>query len=98
MLVDFSQRFDESDRRESALLRRRDELGRLFFYPDAPVAFTVKHDAFAPPIGKITAPVANDVLTGTVTVEGYAYSYDFTHRAAVTGLPILPSLGLRASF
>jgi TonB family protein len=37
-------------------------------------------------------------VTNRGNVEGYAYSYDFTRRSAVTGLPILPSLGLRASF
>jgi TonB family protein len=37
-------------------------------------------------------------VTNRSNVEGYAYSYDFTRQAAVTGLPILPSLGLRASF
>ncbi len=31
-------------------------------------------------------------------VEAYNYSYDYTRRAAIGGLPILPSLGLRASF
>jgi TonB family protein len=37
-------------------------------------------------------------VTNRANVEGYAYSYDFTKRAPVSGLPILPSLGLRASF
>jgi outer membrane receptor protein involved in Fe transport len=37
-------------------------------------------------------------VTNRGNVEGYAYSYDFSRRAPVTGLPILPSLGLRASF
>jgi TonB family protein len=37
-------------------------------------------------------------VTNRGNVEGYAYSYDFTRRAPVNGLPILPSLGLRASF
>lgn len=37
-------------------------------------------------------------VTNNGNVEGYAYSYDYTQRQAVTGLPILPSLGLRASF
>jgi outer membrane receptor protein involved in Fe transport len=37
-------------------------------------------------------------VTNNGNVEGYAYSYDYTQRAAVTGLPILPSLGIRASF
>jgi TonB family protein len=40
--------------------------------------------------------VAN--LTNYKNVEGYAYSYDYTRRAPVTGLPVIPSLGLRASF
>ncbi|HWE29589.1 MAG TPA: TonB-dependent receptor, partial [Polyangia bacterium] len=37
-------------------------------------------------------------VTNNANVEGYAYSYDYTQRRAVTGLPILPSLGVRASF
>lgn len=37
-------------------------------------------------------------VTNRGNVEAYAYSYDYTRRAQVTGLPILPSLGLRASF
>ena len=37
-------------------------------------------------------------VTNNGNVEGYAYSYDYTQRQAVTGLPILPSLGIRASF
>jgi hypothetical protein len=37
-------------------------------------------------------------VTNNANVEGYAYSYDYTQRHAVTGLPILPSLGVRASF
>lgn len=31
-------------------------------------------------------------------VEGYAYNYNFTRKTPVTGLPIIPSLGLRAEF
>jgi hypothetical protein len=37
-------------------------------------------------------------LTNYKNVEGYQYSYDYTRRSPVTGLPILPSIGLRASF
>jgi TonB family protein len=37
-------------------------------------------------------------VTNAANVEGYAYSYDYTRRAAVTGLPILPSIGIRATF
>ncbi len=37
-------------------------------------------------------------ITNQPNVEGWAYAYDYTLRAAVHGLPILPSLGLRASF
>jgi hypothetical protein len=37
-------------------------------------------------------------VTNRGNVEGYAYSYDYQSRATVTGLPILPSLGIRASF
>jgi outer membrane receptor protein involved in Fe transport len=37
-------------------------------------------------------------VTNRANVEGFSYSYDFTRRAPVTGLPILPSVGVRASF
>jgi hypothetical protein len=37
-------------------------------------------------------------VTNHGNVEGYAYSYDYTQRRAVTSLPILPSIGVRASF
>ena len=37
-------------------------------------------------------------VTNNANVEGYTYSYDYQKRTAVTGLPILPSLGIRASF
>jgi len=37
-------------------------------------------------------------VTNRANVEAFAYSYDYTRRGTVTGLPILPSLGLRASF
>jgi TonB family protein len=37
-------------------------------------------------------------VTNNGNVEGYAYSFDYRQRAAVTSLPILPSLGVRASF
>jgi TonB family protein len=37
-------------------------------------------------------------VTNHANVEGWAYSYDYAKRAPVTGLPIVPSLGVRASF
>jgi len=37
-------------------------------------------------------------VTNNSNVEGYTYSYDYQKRSAVTGLPILPSLGIRSSF
>ena len=37
-------------------------------------------------------------VTNSANVEGFAYSYDYRQSHAVTGLPILPSLGVRASF
>jgi TonB family protein len=40
--------------------------------------------------------VAN--VTNRANVEAFNYSYDYTRRAPITGLPIVPSLGLRASF
>jgi hypothetical protein len=55
-----------------------------------------KRFAFKSWIFAIYLDVTN--VTNRGNVEGYAYSYDFTRRAPITGLPILPSLGLRASF
>ncbi len=37
-------------------------------------------------------------LTNRKNVEGYSYSYDYTRKTPVNGLPILPSIGLRATF
>jgi outer membrane receptor protein involved in Fe transport len=37
-------------------------------------------------------------VTNRANTEGWNHSYDYTRRAPVTGLPILPSLGLRATF
>jgi TonB family protein len=37
-------------------------------------------------------------VTNRGNVEAYTYSYDYARKAPVTGLPIIPSLGLRASF
>jgi hypothetical protein len=31
-------------------------------------------------------------------VEGYSYSYDYSQRSPLTGLPILPILGLNAEW
>jgi hypothetical protein len=31
-------------------------------------------------------------------VEGILYNYNYTQRSYVTGLPIIPSLGVRAEF
>jgi hypothetical protein len=37
-------------------------------------------------------------VTNHSNIEGWAYSYDYTVRTTVTSLPIIPSLGIRASF
>jgi outer membrane receptor protein involved in Fe transport len=37
-------------------------------------------------------------VTNQTNVEGWTYSYDYARRIATTGLPIIPSLGLRGSF
>jgi outer membrane receptor protein involved in Fe transport len=55
-----------------------------------------KRFAFRKWIFAIYLDVTN--VTNRGNVEAFAYSYDFTRRAPITGLPILPSLGLRASF
>jgi hypothetical protein len=55
-----------------------------------------KRFAFKTWILSVYVDVSN--VTNHGNVEGYTYSYDYTQRAAVSGLPILPSVGLRASF
>ena len=37
-------------------------------------------------------------VTDHANVEGYGYSYDMSRRTAVTGLPIFPSVGIKAAF
>ena len=37
-------------------------------------------------------------ITNYKNVEGYSYSYDYTQRRPLGGLPVIPSLGLRATF
>jgi TonB family protein len=37
-------------------------------------------------------------VTNHANIEGWSYSYDYTARVNVTSLPIIPSLGIRASF
>jgi hypothetical protein len=37
-------------------------------------------------------------VTDRKNVDGYAYSFDYTRRAPVTGIPIFPSLGIKAAF
>jgi len=58
----------------SMQLRVQDDSGRLTLLPDTPVAFTVKNGPQQAPIGAVTSPQPNAVLSGTVTVSGYAYS------------------------
>jgi len=31
-------------------------------------------------------------------VEGFSYNYNYTRRTKVTGLPIIPSIGVRGEF
>jgi hypothetical protein len=31
-------------------------------------------------------------------VEGYDYNFNYTQRTVITGLPIIPSIGLRGDF
>ncbi|NDJ12164.1 MAG: hypothetical protein EBY17_13385 [Acidobacteriia bacterium] len=54
-------------------LRVRDETGRLTLVPAVPINFNVKNDAISQPVGAMTSPKTNEVLTGVVTVTGYAY-------------------------
>jgi len=37
-------------------------------------------------------------LYNYANVEGYRYDYDFQNKRPVTGLPIIPSLGIRGTF
>ena len=60
--------------RHSMQIRVRDELGRFTLIPDTPVDFTVKNDPLETPVAVLTTPKANDVLTGTVNISGYAYT------------------------
>jgi hypothetical protein len=55
-------------------VRVRDQTGRFTLYPDKPLHITVKNGAAAPIVGVLESPVANAVLSGTVTVSGYMYS------------------------
>ena len=55
-------------------VRVRDQTGRLFLYPPAPLHITVANGAAAPVIGVLEAPTQGATLSGTVTVSGYVYS------------------------
>jgi hypothetical protein len=51
-----------------------DETGRYTLLPDQPIPFTVKNGPQTFPAGAVTSVKPNDVLSGTVSVSGYAYS------------------------
>lgn len=59
-------------------LRVRDESGRYSLVPEQPVPFTVKNGAQVPPTGALTSITPNQMLSGTVTISGYAYSPNST--------------------
>ncbi|MBZ5631827.1 MAG: M36 family metallopeptidase [Acidobacteriia bacterium] len=72
-------------------IRVQDDSGRFTTLPDTPVAFTVKNGPQQAPIGAVTSPPPNAVLTGTVTVSGYAYS----PGGQITSVVLLVDGGLR---
>ena len=51
-------------------------------------------------IGRVRGSVFLDVINiyNAPNSEGYRYSYDFTQRGRLPGLPILPTVGVRAMF
>jgi hypothetical protein len=58
----------------SMQLRVLDETGRFTLVPDFPVPFTVKNGPQALPVGAVTSIRPNEVLSGVVSISGYAYS------------------------
>jgi hypothetical protein len=76
----------------SMQVRVQDDSGRLTLLPDTPVAFSVKNGPQQAPIGAVTSPQPNAVLSGTVTVSGYAYS----PGGQITSVILLVDGGLRA--
>ena len=74
-------------------LRVQDDSGRFTILPDAPVPFTVKNGPHQAPIGGVTSPQPNAVLTGIVTVSGFAYS----PGGQVTSVALLIDGAARAS-
>jgi TonB family protein len=49
-------------------------------------------------VWKLSAYLDVQNVYNSQNVEGVAYSFDFTDRQFVTGIPILPSIGLRGEF
>jgi hypothetical protein len=37
-------------------------------------------------------------VTNASNVEGWTYSYDYSRRIPTSGLPLIPTFGLRGSF
>ena len=62
------------DGAHSIQIRVQDDSGRLTTIPDVAVPFSVKNGPQQVPIGAVTSPLPNAVLTGVVTLSGYAYS------------------------
>jgi hypothetical protein len=57
-------------------VRALDKMGRYTLIPETPLKVTVKNPVSATPMGVLSAPQPNAVVTGTIQVSGYAWSPD----------------------
>lgn len=55
-------------------IRIRDELGRYTLMPETPVSFMLTNDPLEKPVGVLQTPQNNEILKGTVTISGFAYT------------------------
>jgi hypothetical protein len=63
-----------SNGKHTLQVRVRDAMGRLIFYPDTPITFTVNNPPIAKIIGVLETPNTNATLSGVTTISGYVYS------------------------
>ncbi len=68
--------------RHTLQFRVREESGRLTVFPETPISFTIPGTANRVPTGALDAPTANAILSGSVTVRGWAYDPDGTVTSA----------------
>ncbi len=57
-------------------VRARDKLGRYTLIPETPLNVTVNNPVTAAPMGALSTPQPNDVVSGTIQISGYAWSPD----------------------